>query len=697
MKADVNRSSSKMKTLGLRTFLVLGFLANLFASDPSTANQRIPRSFEAPEASEVPCPSEDAIYLNEAKAAYNQAQSRTKAVAHEVLLRGRVRLFDTDDNLIILKAILGSPEPELWSYKANGCRTVFCVVRRLVDSDEAAYRLLTIPKISSLIFTLSPRKAGEDYMKKVKASSVWTKEELRQFHKALEIVPPYLKVFKRPYIVYRAGIRDANYAARTFATQESVIYKDTFLHGDLPFDGSERTPFAQKVLIHELCHMYDMESERFIPQLDRDDVTYVQPPELSASMWYGMNIRPYANQKISAMSDGDTYEDFAEACAYYVANPKTLIARAPDKFRIISETVFKSLDFTQSEWNQPLFQYLDQFLLSDGSESACEADFTQFINASVEIDATGRVTELIPAGVDDGIHEVSPVTQTISYKEWPRNSQSVNRIIQKRLIDFIPIAKQDLNFCKNGGEAALLRRFQSACPKTIARLNSLVHYSHENDFKAAFFVCMKKRDYSRECLTAVQEDRFIHSMGDSPLARAIIKKTRSATFPTSFRANEVNAIPVEEWLPSCLARTKTVSLEGRVLKYTMKDDVHSAVSYPFLSPLASPHASKLALSCFEDIREALAKRGVSFGSDISDLEITSLLSEADAYRDVIQSLENSVILPLIYLARSDPDYVAHRPLYKLPKARRVVSLWIRRNARVAKVSKNQILDRLPQY
>lgn len=678
-------------------------LSLFFVSTHADAKQNIlPRALY-PSSTPAPCPSEDSAHHNDAKRKYEDAYRGEKNF--KITFKNVLTLHDSPSKVSILDSVLGNPQPLNWLDRAKNCSTAFCVVRSLVDSDESAYRLLTIPKVSSVTFTLSPREAGYDHQTANRASSIWTKEELRQFSRAIEITPTLLKSVPKKVRVFRTGVRDGYDAANTSAMMDIRIYNDAFTMGDLPFDESERTTYLQKVIIHELCHVFDQQSQTLynLPGILNpyliNETNVADHSIFSASFQFKERTKLYKNQVVSHFVEDDYYEDFAETCAYFVANPKTLLKRAPDKYRIIRDLLFSGQDFSNETWNQPLYSNLDSYLTSESSESACEADLVKFVQNSIEIDSHGVVKEVIPAGVNG-----NPTTSSRTYPNWPNGSTLIGSIQENRLIEFLPVAKQDPEFCAKGGAEALRKRFRSACQKSISRLKELTRHNHGATLTLSSARCAHDRNLSTQCLHEKQKKSFIDRYGNTPLANAVADKVQYGIFSTSLRLYYLDTLNVADWLPSCFSKIFSVELNNRRLTYTLKSEIQSTTASDHtvtFSPLHAPayfrEIPAAALSCFESMHEALKATGYTFGENLSQVEIATLLSESKTYRKYIESFETSVLIPLIYSQRMNPNHTGYSPLAKSPRAKRFVRTWLKGQSDLRKADPKPFIKALPLY
>lgn len=635
------------------------------------------------------CPPDDYKYELEAKHAYaNLYSNSTSSLRKVTLFKNKLRLQDTGANLDVLEEILGSSPPEDWAQKAGKCLTAFCVVRSLVDSDEAAYRLFVIPKISNIYFTLSVRETEKNPVTNKNTSSIWKKEELRHFEKAIRILPGFLSFPEHTVHVYRTGFHLEKTAADTNGVFDVLIYNGAFDEGDMPDDDAPQIPFTQKVLIHELCHVYDNESGFKLTY----SFNLTEPLGFT-----GFNVSALLRSKtewsrdepVSKLARKNLREDFAETCAYYVTNPRTLYVRAPKHYEVMRKDVFENQEFVDASWNQPLYEELGYFLNTTDSEKSCEADLTELILKNIEIDSTGRVTETIPAGtILNGIPHT--IFEASTYNDWPNGSEFISAIQKKRISEFLPIAKKDPDYCAKGGERVLYAHHNDACLRTLDKVRAILRENTTSNLPNFASKCLTEKQLSSECLKTKQTDALIRSHGNSPLTQAIALKKTAPAFPAHLRSEVLDRLPIETWFPACIAKLDRFNVSGDIVRYTLKRSLGSPTSSTTLDfgpliPSASKTLSATGLACFDSIRSAMLKSGFELGSTLSELEIAILMRDSRTYRKTIQSFEAEVLIPISLIARGQD---------KLDVRKRVRS-WIHAHPELRGLSLKDLGDKIP--
>ena len=301
----------------------------------------------------------DDRYLQEAKAQYDSYPKSTRIITKK--LKGK-KIRGTKKELSFLGQMIGGGwrDQKKVLEAVEKCNEVFCVLENALGSKESAYRALNIAYRSSYATSLKSQ-SNADY--------IWSKEELRNLNYSVNVMPDHMlnsktmgKFYVLPNNAYPGGKRYVGGLAGPGPNKTGdILYTDHIRKNA----GSS----AAHIMIHEMIHQYDNDNF-FKTGEHRSDVGgYCKQngwqKEVKVEVKDGIH---YESDVWTAEKDKACYftnyaskrprEDFAEAVTYYMIDPDGLKKKCPKNYDFLKKNHFKGKEYTQSDFNQNLEQYI---------------------------------------------------------------------------------------------------------------------------------------------------------------------------------------------------------------------------------------------------------------------------------------------------------------------------------------------------
>lgn len=524
------------------------------------------------------------------------------------------------------------------------CTDAVCVLKTYLGSEEAAKRLLTIALRTGFVVSLSPEHTAE-YQDKVvvngiettvtkRTSSVWTLSELRRLSQSAKIIPFTRMKIATPVTLYRTGISSS--IAGEASTQSWIrLYAGAFQNDERPWDGAENATWTDKVLIHEYCHLIDYQGyNEGSRRSSRSQLDKYQPNTPGASRWGQTGTDATF---VTDYAKTSNFEDFAEACAYFLLAPSVLMDRAPAKYAAMKDLLFKS-DFTNAEWNQPLFPEVEQLIAGPGVEDRCESDVIRKAG-DVSLMADGRATEVVS--------RTATMIRSLRHSQWGHTSSALNESREGVILDSLHVLESSPTFCDRGGEEAFRLRTAAICSRTQKKLVKISKPFPVETLNAYATECVNQsKNLDSSCVDAKVTAWALANATDD-LSRAFANRYKTAAIAPSIQAAALKNLQPKDWLVRCLTPIGSASDATGSITYTLRGPSTTAGSFFRSTSDASQPLNGIQSACLAEVRNALREKGYTVPAAWTPAESTEMYSRIPLLSSTFYSFEQKLLGPVL--------------------------------------------------
>ena len=302
------------------------------------------------------CPSDNQIFLDEAKEQYEALYPNSSQRSSDYI--EGINLIGTDEELEFMRKILGNTIHPNWPKVAAGCDTARCALSKLFGSEEAGYRLLSIPKYSGYIVS------ADQQLNPKNKPQLFSPSEIRTMDKAIRKLPPSMLHMPGLKNIYRVtdGHRHHSHGATTAA------YADKFNESIVAYEGC-LSGNNQTNIIHEIAHHHDFKNADFFSIYFSSNESWRNlsgwdTGSTSLNINNGTIEKKYSHREnkqfVRDYAATNPAEDYAESIAYYIENGSYLKTLDPEKYAFLKKHVFEGKEYLEDVTVPGLKEYVNQ-------------------------------------------------------------------------------------------------------------------------------------------------------------------------------------------------------------------------------------------------------------------------------------------------------------------------------------------------
>lgn len=619
-------------------FLSLGFSIQIFSEEGCTTCKKTPEEYvkmakqtEQIFQKELPLCTEEENKIwvdaqNEFLKYFPEGSKIISGTIHGMSLTG------TAEQLQIAKKILAEPGPPKWKEKVAGCTDVICVMEKLVGSKDAALRMFNVAKRNGYIIRLG---RFNDHPSWIEGHQLYNSNQIRSLDEGFKMMPQELNklshvdgYFRIPDGSSTKGTEDAAAWARSYIGPimsydgKTTLYKGS--PGIIVFQENtfSNEKWTKLVLIHETCHHYDFQGDyqNGVRRTDSPSFGFNKLSKWKKNVEKDGELKWQHDDKdqfVTTYASTAPVEDFAESCAYYIADPETLKAKAPEKYEFMKKKVFHGQEFAAK--NEPSWIGIED-LLED--EKLCSAFYFECLT-SFKIDP-----DRCFATWDNG-HSwtFSSLLSFNSGASLENDCFKEKRETQtKKFLQTLSENRKE--YCYQGGEPRVRNLMSNSfCRQSFLQGLNRCDEIRKLDTKEIQNSCIEKKDYSKDCVV----DQIIPKIKISNLDKAATKAIIAKIIPIPPIAKAIEDVSAAKLFVSCLLnmndlRSMTSTKGEKSYIYRDRDSKENKNHYHILSANYNFFGDS---PCTNKYSEVLVKSGYKIGDSVNERTNITDAIEAD--------------------------------------------------------------------
>ncbi len=304
---------------------------------------------------------DDDRFLKEAKEEYEKL-SANQTMSQLTILGKRIR-GKKDDLFYLNKMLTGKGRvPQKARQAIAECSEALCVLEKILDSKESAYRALNVAYVSSYRTALT-QSTAEDYF--------WSKRELRDLNYAVNMMPQSLLKSQSMGNFYNLpdgfGLSDSPNASGWASPGEgktgSITFRD-HIRGN--------NEWGLSVMIHEMAHHHDFKGylATNFKKTTANRIGYfkvngwkVVGKKVETIDGYRFEEEVWGYDKENSCFPRDyastsPEEDFAEAITYYITEGDKFKTTCPKVYGFMKDNVFAGREYKKPAFHNVISDYL---------------------------------------------------------------------------------------------------------------------------------------------------------------------------------------------------------------------------------------------------------------------------------------------------------------------------------------------------
>jgi hypothetical protein len=344
------------------------------------------------------------------------------------------QITGTKAEIEVLKNFVGEYKGEApleFDAVAKACDSVLCILTKLLDNQESAYRVLNIAAKTGYVVSLAEFE--------IPRQKKWELDEIKKIEDALELLPSqfyHLKSLKQFQLssdyICKASQRNDSTPAASYGGKDITIC-----------ESARGKKLDSIIIIHEVAHAYDHNvSEAEYAQMDK---------------WLGSTsgFKDMSAHFVSGYAQTNIREDFAESVAWYVVDPMSSLMKTPDKYNFVKNNVFRGEEFFEPKLDKKIekqFQ-LNKILLKCLTRISTLGYDSNYQTGLYKITfddksyCSKEIEKLVLAQIAS-----KPLKERCALeKEFAKTNSYINKKVNNKILNFVsllmtPIKQEDKKF-----------------------------------------------------------------------------------------------------------------------------------------------------------------------------------------------------------------------------------------------------------